>query len=220
RLRDVLLTAPLLYALGSGDYDPMAHSWDGTDLAACNGAQQELGRCQNLRPCSPVVHCEWSDWEDWYYAGGCIGLCFRHREVRQFSSELGNSCSGAKVASKDCIQDPRYFADCGPNIWAGPSAERERHFVSMQTDCIWGDWSPWGACSRDCGGGERSRERDIKAVPENGGAPCQVATKEEVQPCGNQPCREICRDGVWAPWQEWQPCPVTCGASFQLRRRQ
>ena len=26
-------------------------------------------------------------------------------------------------------------------------------------------------------------------------------------------------DGYWEPWQEWQPCNVSCGGGIQIRER-
>ncbi|CAD6197895.1 unnamed protein product [Caenorhabditis auriculariae] len=57
-----------------------------------------------------------------------------------------------------------------------------------KTDGQWGDWRPWGDCSRTCGGGVQKALRDCdKPRPENGGKYC-VGQRERYRSCNTQEC--------------------------------
>ena len=54
-------------------------------------------------------------------------------------------------------------------------------------DCEWGQWSPWDACTKTCGGGVKKRERVIKVKAYHGGEPCVGETKD-TEECQTQQC--------------------------------
>ena len=54
-------------------------------------------------------------------------------------------------------------------------------------DCKVGEWKPWGECSATCGGGTKTRARDVIGAPENGGASCPD-TLEETDVCNTDQC--------------------------------
>lgn len=183
----------------------------GADAQVCTGFQKDRGSCPELRPCMTAINCKFGDWQDWYYEGGCTGLCFRHRDVVRFSNALGQPCKGSKQVSKDCTKDIGYTTGC-PYAHAGYTS-------SSLHDCKWSDWSDWGDCSRTCGGGESSRDRTIRVVPHNGGTACEPKDSEQVVPCNMQPCSSVCKGNRWTEWEEWQPCSRTCGEGLQQRNR-
>ena len=53
-------------------------------------------------------------------------------------------------------------------------------------DCELGEWFEWTECSATCGGGTRTRERDVVREPRNGGAACEDQKQEEN--CNTDPC--------------------------------
>ena len=53
-------------------------------------------------------------------------------------------------------------------------------------DCKVGDWKPWGECSVTCGGGTKTRARDVIEEPGNGGALCLAL--EETMDCNTGGC--------------------------------
>merc|ERR1719430_591424 len=55
-------------------------------------------------------------------------------------------------------------------------------------DCKVGDWKPWGDCSATCGGGTKTRAREVVEEPENGGAVCPDL--EETESCNTDQCEE------------------------------
>ena len=54
-------------------------------------------------------------------------------------------------------------------------------------DCVWNDYSEWTSCSKDCGGGMRSRTRTIKVAAQGGGKEC-IGPKESAKVCNAQVC--------------------------------
>ena len=53
-------------------------------------------------------------------------------------------------------------------------------------DCKVGDWKPWGECSLTCGGGTKTRARDVIVEPEYGGETCPAL--EETMVCNTIQC--------------------------------
>ncbi|CAG0907982.1 unnamed protein product, partial [Darwinula stevensoni] len=52
----------------------------------------------------------------------------------------------------------------------------------------WGEWSPWSACTRECGAGVQHRQRECdNPAPKHGGRYC-VGTRREYRICNVQEC--------------------------------
>jgi len=83
----------------------------------------------------------------------------------------------------------------------------------------WGHWSPYGACSVDCGGGLRNRTRCCdNPWPMNGGKDCLPTGNImhiEYDICNIDSCGIHCQ---WNPWQ-WGPCSKTCGTGTKNATR-
>jgi hypothetical protein len=56
-----------------------------------------------------------------------------------------------------------------------------------QCDCQWTEWTQWTPCSRSCGDGQRSRERERGNPPTNGGRSCMGPNYDE-EICHNEKC--------------------------------
>mmetsp|Transcript_32636 Transcript_32636/g.68983 ORF Transcript_32636/g.68983 Transcript_32636/m.68983 type:complete len:833 (+) Transcript_32636:156-2654(+) len=65
-------------------------------------------------------------------------------------------------------------------------------------DCQLGDWSGWGGCSKECGGGLKTRVRPVLMQSQNGGLPCSEI--QQSQSCNVQGCDKDCELGDWGPW--------------------
>uniref|UniRef100_A0A8C8SZG2 ADAM metallopeptidase with thrombospondin type 1 motif 8 n=1 Tax=Pelusios castaneus TaxID=367368 RepID=A0A8C8SZG2_9SAUR len=60
--------------------------------------------------------------------------------------------------------------------------------LQPKVDGNWGPWSPWGACSRTCGGGVHFSYRDCNdPVPQNGGKYCE-GQRAKYQSCHTEEC--------------------------------
>lgn len=93
------------------------------------------------------------------------------------------------------------------------------------TDCEMGPWSAFGACSKTCGIGYKTRSRVVKTQPKNNGKKCptlggKVFTVDKHQ------CSEIefCPvDCTLSNWGEWTSCSKRCddgkGAGKRMRKR-
>ncbi|CAJ0955610.1 unnamed protein product, partial [Mesorhabditis belari] len=56
-----------------------------------------------------------------------------------------------------------------------------------KVNCEMTEWSPWGACSATCGRGKRTRSRNVKIFPRNGGISCPEHIIQE-HTCHLRPC--------------------------------
>eukprot|EP00435_Cladocopium_sp_Y103_P011751 s2316_g3.t1 len=68
-------------------------------------------------------------------------------------------------------------------------------------DCEYADWEKWSECSESCGGGSKSRTRDVKQEGENGGTECKDSEKKQTQE--RTAFRQCCL-------QDWSKCTPDC----------
>jgi hypothetical protein len=88
--------------------------------------------------------------------------------------------------------------------------------VKKPLDCNAGEWGAYSGCSRSCGGGLRTRKREIKWQSWGGGEDCAERGLAQTQLCAGFCCPVDCQD---MPWGEWQSCSRTCGGGTQIRVR-
>jgi len=74
-------------------------------------------------------------------------------------------------------------------------------------DCIWSEWDEWGACTASCGGGQKSRSRQITTMASTFGQPCASQPSMEIQVCAAEECP--CENCSWRDWSEWGACTCT-----------
>lgn len=97
----------------------------------------------------------------------------------------------------------------------GTTGEEVCNRQGCPIDCLWLTWSSWSGCSTTCGGGVRTRTRDMAIQAEHGGVACVGAAKETPK-CNLDACPVDC---VWEPWSVWRACTASCGGGTRTRLR-
>jgi len=164
------------------------------DPRTCKGHEKQFKDCAGLPVCYKCepVDCAFANWEEWFEAGGCTGVCFRHRSIAVSNNECGKPCSGLKQETKRCLR---------PECQKSPQ------------DCLFSDWSQWSECGGDYTA-QKVRSRSIVTQPKDGGQECSGPTNE-TQPCGENPAV----DCALSEWGTWTECSATCGGGWHAQMR-
>ena len=95
----------------------------------------------------------------------------------------------ARYTAARTALDPTYFSctQCQlGQLVKTPCAPPSDTVCVINDDCIVSEWGPWTACSKTCGGGQRSRIRIVLRAANPGGSVCPLLT--DVESCNPQPC--------------------------------
>ncbi|KAM9784061.1 properdin-like isoform 1-T1 [Syngnathus typhle] len=172
----------------------------------CTGATEIAMSCDGLDKCP--VHGGWSSWSSWSL---CSSTCVRddaappHRQRRRSCSNPapssdtappGDACQGADLEQQKCTDIPK-----------------------CPVDGNWGEWSPPGPCSTQCGEGLTLAIRQCdQPAPKYGGRFCEGPNAR------TSVCHIICAvDGSWSGWSNWGECSSSCisegGVPVRTRQR-
>jgi len=94
----------------------------------------------------------------------------------------------------------------------------EKEACNMQPcpiDCVVDEWSEYGICSKDCGGGIQSRIRRAITEAEHGGEPC--GDLSETIECNVFACDMPCE--LDPEWSEWGPCSKECDSGITVQSK-
>ncbi|OWF34851.1 Hemicentin-1 [Mizuhopecten yessoensis] len=157
--------------------------------ANCTGEEAQEREC-NTHNC-PVdgLFNEWNEW------GDCSETCGDGLRLRE------RTCDGPYNGGLNCSGEWTDVGDC--NLRPCP------------VDGNFTEWMDWSECSRTCGGGNRTRERDCEGTM-YGGKPCE-GEYNQTEGCNPHECPI---DGVWELWGTWGQCSVTCANGTQWRDRE
>ncbi|KAJ8015299.1 hypothetical protein DPEC_G00024690 [Dallia pectoralis] len=170
-------------------------------------SQQELGRYLQSYDClrdDPYEH-------NWPSLPSLPGLHYSMNEQCRFDFGVGYMMCTAYRTFDPCKQlwcshpDNPFFCKTkkGPPIDGTMCGDGKNcfngHCIWLTQDMIkqdggWGVWSPFGSCSRTCGGGVQFRNRKCdNPMPANGGRTC-LGSNQQFQLCNGQECEELYSD--------------------------
>merc|ERR1712038_843245 len=111
-----------------------------------------------------------------------------------------------------CVNDGQLdWASNVNNPQTGQSSSNE----ASPVDCVWDELGEWSECTEECGGGQKSRSRDVLTPASNGGNDCDGGATE-TNTCNTEPCPVDCQ---WGPYGEWSNCTKDCGGGEKTRTR-
>ncbi|XP_052786287.1 uncharacterized protein LOC128221727 [Mya arenaria] len=164
-----------------------------TLFGICNNVDEAKKICPNFCGICPVDG-QWANWSEWT---SCDVTCDQGKHTRTRTctnpepKNNGSDCVGVANEYKRCDREP-----CP--VHGG-----------------WSTWLSWGSCSVSCGIGIDSRDRTCtNPKPDRFGDHC-FGKPQESRICTPRPCR----NGEWSAWEQWAPCPVTCGFGVTSRDR-
>ncbi|CDJ47042.1 thrombospondin type 1 domain-containing protein, putative [Eimeria brunetti] len=132
-----------------------------------------------------IRDCLLSNWSEW---GPCSATCGggykqRHREVVEAPINGGDPCESLEE-----------FEPCA-------------EFSCFGSDCKVSEWGEWGACSKECGGGVHTRERQVLMPRTGNGADCPEL--QQRRGCGLHRCPGVpCEDSPDVPLLTGVECKV------------
>uniref|UniRef100_A0A8C6VYZ8 ADAM metallopeptidase with thrombospondin type 1 motif 9 n=1 Tax=Nothobranchius furzeri TaxID=105023 RepID=A0A8C6VYZ8_NOTFU len=106
-------------------------------------------------------------------------------------------CTSPDSAQRGCRTHHMPWADgtdCSPGKHCKHGLCIAREHNALPVDGAWGVWSPFGTCSRTCGGGIKIAMRECnQPLPRNGGMYC-VGRRMKFRSCNSEPCSKQKKD--------------------------
>lgn len=78
--------------------------------------------------------------------------------------------------------------------------EKQCNTKHCPIDCEVSKWTKWSKCSEKCGGGKRTRTRNVTVKAQYDGESCPKLTDEE--DCNTDPCPIDCKVGKWGDFSK------------------
>lgn len=106
-------------------------------------------------------------------------------------------CTSPEGAQRGCRTQHMPWADgtdCSPGKHCKHGLCIAKEHDASPVEGAWGVWSPFGTCSRTCGGGIKIAMRECnRPVPRNGGTYC-VGRRMKFRSCNSEPCSKQKKD--------------------------
>merc|ERR1719214_427965 len=158
-------------------------------ICGIKSIRQELYQMQSYNPF--IEDCEVGEWQPGECSVECAG------GERTITREVVTPASNGG-------------AECPPMIEVEPC-----NLQPCPIDCVVTEWSEFGLCSKDCGGGVQSRVRKALTDAEHGGEPC--GDLSETVECNVEACDMPCE--LDPDWSEWSPCSKECDWGYSVRSK-
>ena len=184
------------------------------------------------------VDCEHGTWSGWSTCSTPCGGGTQERTRAETKAAANGGACAAPIESRACGAAP-CVVNCKMNGWdawepcsakCGGGTQSRYRTVAVQPQfggalcpadtmaqtcnedaCQCPAFGGWSACTKECGGGSKTRSRTVtdhelwdKCPP------------SEVVLCNTQTCATDCQMGHWGPWGA---CSRTCGGGSQKRKR-
>merc|ERR1719191_2390247 len=172
----VLEANELLKMLGDARKECVKKIKEGAEtICGIKSIRQELYQMQSYNPF--IEDCEVGEWQP----GECSVEC----------------AGGERTITREIVSPAANGgAECPPMIETEPC-----NLQSCPIDCVVDEWSEYGLCSKDCGGGIQTRVRPALTDAEHGGEPC--GDLSETMECNMDACDKPCE--LDPDWSEWTP---------------
>lgn len=157
--------------------------------ANCTGPSSNTTTC-NTQNCP--IDCIWGNWSAF---GPCTTTCGGGNMTQTRTN------SGAQFGGQPCTGPDTNTTNCSTN--------------PCPIDCVWGNWSAFGACSVLCGGGNMTQTRNQTPPAQYGGVDCNGSDTNSTI-CNTQDCPVDC---IWGNWSAFGPCSVSCGGGNMTQTR-
>ncbi|CAH1773844.1 unnamed protein product [Owenia fusiformis] len=159
-----------------------------------HGGKDCVGDLEEVEPCNThncPVDGIFETWTEW---NQCNVTCGGGTQLRT------RVCLGPFYDGEDCVGAREEKQDCNT------------HFCPVNG--VVTQWEEWSRCSLTCGGGGQSRIRTCYG-PFYNGANC-TDPLDETRSCNIHNCPV---DGIYADWEQWGDCSLSCGGGAKQRER-
>ncbi|CAK1554638.1 unnamed protein product [Leptosia nina] len=143
----------------------------------CSGAPLQYEECEGDQCAIDDPKLEysptgaWSPWGQWTDCSEHCGIGIRHRKRQCVEKHTSHSLFAWRT---NCRGQHDQLEVCSSK--------------NCNLDGGWSGWGPWGACSKTCGAGKRSRSRSCtRPIPFGEGANC-FGPRTEIGTCHRKPC--------------------------------
>ena len=143
------------------------------------------------------------------YAGGSDSTCVPI-DCQVSSWERWTPCTKRCDGRRNHTRDIILHSDCKGEPCLHLYEEEDCN-IGCCLDCEVTFWSPWSACSAECGA-EKSHTRAIVLDNDDCGRACP--SLEEIQYCDIDGC---CMDCEISEWSSYSPCSASCGSGTRSR---